>query len=100
MLYDAHGMANKTKPTTGAGPKAAAHNSNRLDDWGRLPKPGDRIAGLTRSTINQLVLGPDAPVESKLFRVTPDAKRGIRLIKMRGDRSLEAYIVGLPGGAN
>ena len=99
MLYDAQGMANKTKPTTGAGPKAAAHNNN-LDDWGRLPKPGDRIAGLTRSTINQLVLGPDAPVESKLFRVTPDAKRGIRLIKMRGDRSLEAYIAGLPGGAN
>lgn len=98
MLYDAHGMAKKTKPNTGAGLEAAAHNN--LDDWGRLPKPGHRIAGLTRSTINQLVLGSDAPVASKLFRVTPDAKRGIRLIKLRGNRSLEAYIVGLPGGAN
>jgi hypothetical protein len=94
-------MANKTKPTTGAEPKAAAHNSNsNLDDWGRLPKPGDRIAGLTRSTINQLVLGENAPVASKLFRAAPAAKRGIRLVKLRGDRSLEAYIAGLPGGAN
>jgi hypothetical protein len=94
-------MANKTKPTTGAEPKAAAHNSNStLDDWGRLPKPGDRIAGLTRSSLNQLILGENAPVASKLYRATPTAKRGIRLVKMRGDRSLEAYIAGLPGGAN
>ena len=94
-------MAKKTKPATGAEPKAAAHNINTtLDDWGRLPKPGHRIAGLTRSTINQLVLGENAPVASKLFRATPTAKRGIRLVKLRGDRSLEAYIAGLPGGAN
>lgn len=93
-------MATTSKPTTGAGPKAAAHNNINIDDWGRLPKPGHRIGGLTRSTINQLSLGPDAPVESKLVRITADAKRGIRLIKMRGDRSLEAYIAGLPGGAN
>ena len=94
-------MAKKTKPATGAEPKAAAHNINAtLDDWGRLPKPGHRIAGLTRSTINQLVLGENAPVASKLFRATPAAKRGIRLVKLRGDRSLEAYIAGLPGGAN
>jgi hypothetical protein len=93
-------MANKTKSIKGAGPKAAAHNSTTLDDWGRLPKPGHRIAGLTRSTINQLVLGDDAPVASKFVRLTPTAKRGIRLIKLHGDRSLEAYISNLPGGAN
>jgi hypothetical protein len=94
-------MAKKTKPATGAEPKAVAHNStSTLDDWGRLPKPGHRIAGLTRSSINAIILGENAPVASKLFRVTPDAKRGIRLVKMRGERSLEAYIAGLPGGAN
>lgn len=92
-------MATTSTPKTGAELNASAHNTN-LDDWGRLPKPGHRIGGLTRSTINQLSLGPDAPVDSKLVRITPDAKRGIRLIKLRGDRSLEAYIAGLPGGAN
>jgi hypothetical protein len=73
---------------------AAAVDS--LNDWGRLPKAGQRIAGLTRSSINQLVLGDSPAVESRLFKSSPKSKRGIRLIKMRGPNSLESFIEHLP----
>jgi len=71
---------------------ATAQIDNPLDSWGRLPKAGQRIAGLTRSSINSLVLGDNPAVESRLFKSSPKSKRGIRLVKMRGQNSLEEFI--------
>jgi len=74
----------------------AAAAVDSLNDWGRLPKAGQRIAGLTRSSINQLVLGDSPAVESRLFKSSAKSKRGIRLIKLRGPNSLENFILNLP----
>lgn len=74
----------------------AAAAVDALNVWGRLPKAGQRIAGLTRSSINQLVLGDSPAVESRLFKSSPKSKRGIRLIRMRGPNSLENFIQNLP----
>jgi hypothetical protein len=75
---------------------ATAQIDNPLDCWNRLPKAGQRIAGLTRSSINQLILGENPAVESRLFKSSPKSKRGIRLVKMRGPNSLEEFINNLP----
>lgn len=74
----------------------AAAALDALNCFGRLPKAGQRIAGLTRASINQLILGDDPPVESRLFKSSPKSKRGIRLIKLRGQNSLESFIQELP----
>lgn len=74
----------------------AAAALDALNCFGRLPKAGQRIAGLTRASINQLILGDDPPVESRLFKSSPKSKRGIRLIKLRGPNSLESFIQDLP----
>jgi hypothetical protein len=75
---------------------ATTQIDNPLDCWNRLPKAGQRIAGLTRSSINQLILGENPAVESRLFKSSPKSKRGIRLVKMRGPNSLEQFINNLP----
>lgn len=74
----------------------AAAVVDALNCFGRLPKAGQRIAGLTRASINQLILGDDPPVESRLWKSSPKSKRGIRLIKLRGPNSLENFILNLP----
>ena len=58
--------------------------------WLRLPKPGQRcaITGLSRATLNELILGPDAPVRSAVIRKRGNI-RGIRLISRS---SLTDYI--------
>jgi hypothetical protein len=75
---------------------ATAQIDNPLDCWGRLPQAGQRVGGLTRSSINQLILGENPAVESRLFKSSPKSKRGIRLVKMRGPNSLEEFINNLP----
>jgi hypothetical protein len=67
----------------------------------RLPRPGARCpwTGLSRGTMNELILGPDAPVRS-LVITRPGAHRGIRLIEFA---SLLQYLDGLlveQAGAN
>ena len=49
----------------------------------RLPKPGERCAwtGLSRGSLNDLILGPDPKVKS-LVLARPGAKRGVRLISL------------------
>jgi hypothetical protein len=74
----------------------AAAAVDALNCFGRLPKAGQRIAGLTRASINQLILGNDPPVESRLWKSSAKSKRGIRLIKLRGPNSLENFILNLP----
>ena len=74
----------------------AAAVVDALNVWGRLPKAGQRLAGLTRSSVASLVLGTNPPVESRLFKSSPKSKRGVRLIKLRGPNSLENFILNLP----
>lgn len=74
----------------------AAAAVDALNCWGRLPKAGQRLAGLTRASINACVLGDNPPVESRLWKSSPKSKRGIRLIKLRGPNSLESFIENLP----
>lgn len=59
----------------------------------RLPKPGRRCpwTGLTRSSMNQLVLGPEAPVKSVVV-ARKGASRGVRLVVFA---SLISYLNGL-----
>lgn len=47
----------------------------------RLPKSGERcaITGLSRGTLNDLILGADAPVKSVMV-ARPGATRGVRLV--------------------
>jgi len=65
---------------------AQQHNDQGLQQplealWIRLPKPGQRcpVSSLSRATLNELILGPDAPVRSAVIRKRGNT-RGIRLI--------------------
>lgn len=61
-----------------------AREGNHLPAYIRLPKPKERCAwtGLSRTSLNELILGPDAPVESVVVR-REGASRGVRLIKLQ-----------------
>jgi hypothetical protein len=63
-------------------PSKEYNESQLLPVWLRLPKPGERcpITSLTRSALNELILGPDPRVESVVLR-KKGARRGIRLIR-------------------
>jgi len=52
--------------------------------WTRLPKSGQRCphTGLSRSAINELILGDSPAVESIVLR-KPGKIRGVRLIRVR-----------------
>jgi len=59
-------------------------NYERNETWTRLPKPGARLHGLSRSTLNELTIpcaanGFNPPVRSVLIRKR-NARRGIRLV--------------------
>ena len=60
----------------------------------RLPKVGGRcpVTGLSRATLNELILGPNPPVKSVVLRKRGKT-RGIRLIETE---SLIAYLRNLP----
>ncbi|MCB1064279.1 MAG: hypothetical protein KDN20_15355 [Verrucomicrobiae bacterium] len=64
----------------------------------RLPKVGERCqwTGLSRGTMNYLILGPEAPVKSIVIS-QPGATRGIRLIHFQ---SLMNYLDGLVKAQN
>lgn len=53
--------------------------------WIRLPKSGEkcRFTGLSRSSLNALVLGDDPPVPSVVL-TQPGSSRGVRLILLVG----------------
>jgi hypothetical protein len=61
--------------------RATAVLNGPLPVYLRLPKRGSRcpVCGLSRSTLCALILGPDAPVESKTL-IRPGRGRGVRLI--------------------
>ena len=63
--------------------EASGDGSEPLPIWLRLPKAGARcpITSLTRSALNELILGSNPPVESLVLR-KKDARRGIRLIRL------------------
>ena len=63
------------------------------DDWRRLPKPGERLMGLTRTTLNEARNDPRSGVRSAVIR-KPGRTRGIVLIYMP---SLFAYLNRLAG---
>lgn len=55
-------------------------------DWSRLPKPGERFVGLSRSTLTELTVPCEAngfrpPVKSAVIKKR-HALRGIRLINV------------------
>ncbi|VGO18227.1 hypothetical protein [Pontiella sulfatireligans] len=75
-----------------------ANRPSEKPEWIRLPKPGERCihTGLSRSTMNELVIPSDAndylpPVRSAVIKKR-GAMRGIRLISYD---SLMGYINGL-----
>ena len=51
----------------------------QTDDWGRLPKPGERLMGLSRTTLLEIIQDPKTEVKSAVIR-KPGRVRGIRLI--------------------
>jgi hypothetical protein len=65
----------------------------RTEDWARLPKPGGRLMGLTRTTILEIIQDPQADVRSAVIR-KPGRVRGIRLVFMP---SLLAHLSRLAG---
>src|SRR5258705_5763611 len=65
----------------------------RTVDWERVPKPGLRLMGLTRTTLLEVIKDPQSEVRSAVIR-KPGRARGIRLIYMP---SLFAYLHRLAG---
>jgi hypothetical protein len=49
------------------------------EEWIHLPKPSQRLMGLTRTTLLEIVLDPESRVPSAVIR-KKHAQRGIRLI--------------------
>lgn len=65
-------------------------NSTPIEDWIRLPKPGTRLYGLSRTTWNELI--DNGSVKGITVKMKDEAKRGIRLIYKP---SVDAYFEGL-----
>jgi len=63
--------------------KITQHSAQDLPNFVRLPKTGKRCpwTGLTRSSLNDLILGPHAPVKSVVV-ARRGASRGIRLVHL------------------
>jgi hypothetical protein len=62
------------------------------DLWGRMPKPKERLQGLSRTTLSEL---SDAGLIQSVVIRKPGAVKGIRLIFMP---SLFAYLESLKAG--
>jgi len=65
-------------------------------DWARMPKPGDRLNQLTRTTLLEIIQDPTSGVQSAVIR-RPGKTRGIRMIFLP---SLYAYFERLAGVAS
>lgn len=91
----AHGLVEKPKtwqPDFWLPKPGAPVADTRLPEFLRLPKPGTLcpLTGLSRSTLNALILGPSPAVRSVCLR-RPGALKGIRLIPTA---ALLAYLHG------
>lgn len=69
------------------GPRSLVAESSNI--WGRLPKPGQKLEGLGRSTIYALLT--QGLIRSRVLKTHKHAMRGIRLIHLP---SLREYIAG------
>lgn len=82
-VCDASDMTEHHIPSTTSAPLAESpcHPSKQLPEFLRLPRPGSRcpLTGLSRATLNALVLGDKPKVRSVCLRQR-GAARGIRLI--------------------
>jgi hypothetical protein len=67
-------------------PKITTPDHLQSEEWGRLPKPKDRLFGLSRTTL--LELGAAGLIRTVAIR-KPGAIKGLRLIYMP---SLRAYL--------
>jgi hypothetical protein len=65
----------------------------QTEDWHRMPKPGDRLQGMSRTTLLEVIQDPASGVRSAVIR-KPGRTRGLRLIYMP---SLLAYLNRLSG---
>jgi len=70
-------------PETSAPVSAQDTSPTPRPEFIRLPKPGERCewTGLSRGSLNDLILGEGAPVRSAVIR-QPGASRGIRIIHL------------------
>jgi hypothetical protein len=59
-----------------------------LSEWSRLPKPGQRLEGLCRSTIYQLIT--EGRVRSRSLKAHKHSLRGIRLVSISSLRDVIA----------
>lgn len=84
MAYHAAKGAGR-RPSIQTTPASAspASEAPQLPEFIRLPKAGRQCqwTGLSRGSLNDLILGPGAPVKSVVI-VQPGASRGIRLIHL------------------
>ena len=74
-------------------PKVEIPKHLHTAEWSRMPKPGQRLMDLTRSTLLEIIQDPQSGVRSAVIR-KPGRTRGIRLIFMP---SLLAYFNRLAG---
>src|SRR5258708_3388528 len=49
-------------------------------DWARMPKPGDRLNGLTRSTLLEIVQDPVSGVRSAVIRKAGAVRTSVTLL--------------------
>ena len=65
----------------------------QTQDWARMPKPGDKYQGMSRTTLLEIIQNPESGVRSAVIR-KPGRTRGLRLIFVP---SLLAYLDRLSG---
>jgi hypothetical protein len=78
---------NDTIQTQTLGPRSLAAENH--SEWVRLPKIGERLEGLGRSTIYELIQA--GAIRSRVLKTHKHAQRGIRLIHLQ---SLREHIAG------
>lgn len=73
----------RTSMTTASVSCVSPLTAQRTPEFIRLPKSGERCpyTGMSRASLNELILGPGAPVHSVVLR-REGASRGIRLIHL------------------
>lgn len=79
--WNCHLHQNKMAPENLSPANEGNIKVNNWPAYVRLPRAGERCewTGLSRSSVSELVLGPDAPVRSVVLR-KEGASRGIRLV--------------------
>lgn len=74
----------ESKRSVGCSPDEPKSQSQTVPVWIRLPREGRRcpFTGLTRASLNKLILGDDPKVDSTSV-MDEGATRGVRLIRLR-----------------